>query len=163
MPQGGLRCIPGHGNRVFKGLISLGATTNLPAGATANRWDDVHDAYAAIEAAGATPGVIFASPDQAKALRKARENGTSGAYLAGTVTDPAAVRGLGLPIHVSANIPARHVIVADPSRIHMGARSEVRVAMSEHMEFDKDVSVYRIAGLAIAETASVQILKAAAS
>ncbi|MFB9514857.1 phage major capsid protein [Streptomyces purpureus] len=120
-----------------------------------------------MEAAGAAPAVIWASPDQAKSLRKARENGTNGGYLAGQVTDPVASRGLGLPIHVSANLPARTVIVADPTRIHIGLRSDVRVAVSEDYAFDKDVTAfratYRVAGLAVDAPSALYVIKAAAS
>ncbi|MEU2981028.1 phage major capsid protein [Streptomyces hirsutus] len=159
----------GTGTASLTGLTKagMGTAVNLASGATQVSWDHVIDAYSDIEAAGAAPAVIWSSPDQAKGLRKARENGTDGGYLAGQVTDPVASRGLGLPILVSANLPARTVIVADPTRIHVGLRSDVRLAVSEDYGFAQDVTAfratYRIAGLAVDAPAAVQVIKAAAS
>ncbi|WP_225075204.1 phage major capsid protein [Streptomyces sp. CoT10] len=145
----------------------MGTAVNLSSGNTQVSWDHVIDAYSDIEAAGAVPAVIWSSPDQAKGLRKARENGTNGGYLAGQVTDPVASRGLGLPIYVSANLPAKTVIVAAPDRIHVGLRSDVRISASEDYRFDEDVTgfraTYRIAGLAVDAPAAVQVIKASAS
>jgi HK97 family phage major capsid protein len=162
-------CFQGTGTASLSGLTKagMGTAVNLSAGVTQVSWDHVIDAYSDIEAAGGAPAVIWASPDQAKGLRKARENGATGGYLAGQVTDPVASRGLGLPIYVSANIPARTVIVADPTRIHVGVRSDVRIAVSEDYGFAQDVTgfraTYRIAGLAVDSTAAVQVVKAASS
>ncbi|MFD6469382.1 phage major capsid protein [Streptomyces goshikiensis] len=159
----------GTGTASLTGLTKagIGTAVNLGAGVTQISWDHIIDSYSDIEAAGAMPAVIWASPDQAKGLRKARENGANGGYLAGQVTDPVATRGLGLPIHVSANLPARTVIVADPTRIHVGLRSDVRVAVSEDYAFNKDVTAfratYRIAGLAVDAPAALHVIKAAAS
>lgn len=145
----------------------MGTAVNLSAGNTQIIWDSIIDAYSDIEAAGAAPAVIWASPDQAKGLRKARVNGTNGGYLAGQVTDPVASRGLGLPIYASANLPAKTVIVADPTRIHIGVRSDVRVAVSEDFGFDKDLTAfratYRVAGLAVDAPAAVQVIRASAT
>ncbi|MFI9186240.1 phage major capsid protein [Streptomyces goshikiensis] len=159
----------GTGAASLAGLTKagMGTAVNLGAGATQITWDHIIDSYSDIEAAGAMPAVIWASPDQAKGLRKARENGANGGYLAGQVTDPVASRGLGLPIHVSANLPARTVLIADPTRIHIGLRSDVRVAVSEDFGFDKDVTAfratYRIAGLAVDAPAALHVIKASAS
>lgn len=159
----------GTGTASLTGLTKAGVgnAVNLSAGNTQVSWDHVIDAYSDIEAAGAIPAVIWASPDQAKGLRKARENGTNGGYLAGQVTDPVASRGLGLPIYVSASLPARTVIVAAPDRIHVGLRSDVRLAVSEDFGFAQDVTgfraTYRIAGLAVDAPAAVQVIKAASS
>ncbi|MFJ4974904.1 phage major capsid protein [Streptomyces coeruleorubidus] len=159
----------GTGTASLSGLTKagMGTAVNLSAGNTQVTWDHIIDAYSDIEAAGAAPAVIWASPDQAKGLRKARENGANGGYLAGQVTDPVASRGLGLPIYVSANIPTRTVIVADPTRIHVGVRSDVRLAMSQDYGFNQDTTgfraTYRIAGLAVDATAAVQVIKASAS
>lgn len=145
----------------------MGTAVNLGAGATQITWDHIIDIYSDIEATGAIAAVIWSSPDQAKGLRKARENGTNGGYLASQVTDPVATRGLGLPICVSANLPARTVIVADPTRIHVGLRFDVRMAVSEDYAFNKEVTAfratYRIAGLAVAAPAALHVIKAAAS
>jgi HK97 family phage major capsid protein len=59
------------------------------------------------------------------------------------------------------------VIVADPTRIHLGVRSDVQVAMSEQFEFAKDLTAWRltwrIAGLAVDNAAAVQVIKASAT
>ncbi|TQJ56007.1 phage major capsid protein [Streptomyces sp. SLBN-115] len=159
----------GTGTASLSGLTKagMGTAVNLASGTTQVSWDHVIDAYSDIEAVGAAPAVIWASPDQAKGLRKARENGNNGGYLAGQVTDPVASRGLGLPIHVSGNLPQRTVIVADPTRIHVGVRSDVRIARSEDYGFAQDKTAfkatYRIAGLVVDAPAAVQIIKASAS
>ncbi|WP_225826848.1 phage major capsid protein [Streptomyces naphthomycinicus] len=159
----------GGGTTALSGLTKagMGTAVNLSAGNTQIPWDAIIDAYSDIEAAGAAPAVIWASPDQAKGLRKARENGATGGYLAGQVTDSVASRGLGLPIYVSANLPLKTVIVADPTRIHMGLRSDVRIAVSEDYGFNQDFTgfraTYRIAGLAVDAPAAVQVIKASAT
>lgn len=79
----------------------MGTAVNLAAGSTVVKWDHVHDAYSDIEAAGGTPTVIRASPDSGKALRKERENGATGGYLTGNVTDPIAKQALGTLVSAS--------------------------------------------------------------
>ncbi|MFF7969119.1 phage major capsid protein [Streptomyces sp. NPDC007903] len=159
----------GTGTASLSGLTKagMGTAVNLTTGNTVVKWDHIIDGFSDIEAAGAVPGVIWASPDMGKALRKERENATTGGYLAGQVTDPVTKAGLGLPIYVSANLPAKTVIVADPTRIHIGVRSDVRVAVSEDFGFDKDLTAfratYRVAGLAVDAPAAVQVIKASAS
>ncbi|MEU9175169.1 phage major capsid protein [Streptomyces sp. NPDC048420] len=159
----------GTGTASLSGLTKagMGTAVNLATGNTVIRWDHIIDAFSDIEAAGAVPGVIWASPDMGKALRKERENSTTGGYLAGQVTDPVTKAGLGLPIYVSASLPARTVIVAAPDRIHIGVRSDVRVAVSEDFGFDKDLTAfratYRVAGLAVDAPAAVQVIKASAT
>jgi HK97 family phage major capsid protein len=159
----------GTGTASLSGLTKagMGTAVNLATGNTAVKWDHIIDAYSDIEAAGAIPAVIWASPDMGKALRKERENGANGGYLAGQVVDPVTEKGLGLPIYVSANLPTKTVIVADPTRIHIGVRSDVRVAVSEDFGFDKDLTAfratYRVAGLAVDAAAAVQVIKASAS
>ncbi|MBW8795903.1 MAG: phage major capsid protein [Streptomyces sp.] len=159
----------GTGTASLSGLTKagMGTAVNLTTGNTVVKWDHIIDGFSDIEAAGAVPGVIWASPDMGKALRKERENATTGGYLAGQVTDPVTKAGLGLPIYISANLPVRTVIVADPTRIHIGVRSDVRVAVSEDFGFDKDLTAfratYRVAGLAVDTPAALQVVKASAS
>ncbi|MFB7548921.1 phage major capsid protein [Streptomyces sp. NPDC056154] len=145
----------------------MGTAVNLATGNTVVKWDHIIDAYSDIEAVGASPAVIWASPDMGKALRKERENGANGGYLAGQVTDRVTEKGLGLPIHVSANLPNKTVIVADPARVHVGLRSDLRLAVSGDYGFSNDITgfraTYRIAGLAVDAPAAVQVIKAAAS
>ncbi|MGY3680238.1 phage major capsid protein [Streptomyces sp. TE33382] len=159
----------GTGSASLSGLTKagMGTAVNLAAGNTVVKWDSVLDGFSDIEAAGAVPGVIWSSPDMAKALRRERENGANGGYLAGQVTNPVAKAGLGLPIYVSASLPSRTVIIADPTRIHVGLRSDVRLAMSEDYAFGQDVTAfratYRIAGLVVDAPAAVQVIRASAS
>ncbi|MFF4832562.1 phage major capsid protein [Streptomyces sp. NPDC001315] len=164
-----LDCFQGAGTSQLTGLTKSGVATavNLTAGNTVVKWDNVISAYSDIEGIGATPGVIWASPDMAKALRTERENSTNGGYLAGQVTDPVAKAGVGLPLLVSANLPAKTVIVADPTRVHIGVRSDVAIAMSEEFLFDKDAvafrATFRVAGLAVDNPAAVVVIKASAT
>ncbi|MFF3407511.1 phage major capsid protein [Streptomyces sp. NPDC002742] len=159
----------GTGTASLAGLTKagMGTAVNLSVGNTVVKWDHIIDAFSDIEAAGAVPAVIWASPDMGKALRKERENGSNGGYLAGQVTDRVTEKGLGLPIYVSANLPAKTVIVADPTRLHIGVRSDVRVAVSEDFGFDKDLTAfratYRVAGLAVDAPSALQVIKASAT
>lgn len=153
----------------LKGLTAAGQHTKvaLPAGGTSVQWDHVVDAVSDIEATGGTATVVWCSPDMAKALRKERESGTTGAYLAGSVTTDPVRTAQGLPLLPSANLPARSVIVADASRVFFGVRSDVILAVSEHAYFANDVVgfrlTYRCAGIVVAETTSVRWIQAAAS
>ncbi|PSK63411.1 hypothetical protein B0E53_04658 [Micromonospora sp. MH33] len=155
----------GTGTSSLKGLLATGNNTKTTLAGTAVKWDDIADAYAAIEATGGTPGVIWASPDMAKGLRKEREGGSTGAYLAGAVTQAPAGTAWGLPLLVSGNLPAKTVIVCDPSRVFFGLRANVVLKVSEDYGFDRDVIAFRAtmraAGVAVAEPTSVQHIAAA--
>ncbi|SCL57158.1 phage major capsid protein [Micromonospora chersina] len=154
----------GNGTSNLKGLLATGNNAKTTLAGTAVKWDDIADAYAAIEATGGTPGVIWASPDMAKALRKEREGGATGAYLAGAVTQAPAGTAWGLPLLVSGNLPAKTVIVCDPSRVFFGLRANVVLKVSEDYGFDRDVIAFRAtmraAGVAVAEATSVQYISA---
>jgi HK97 family phage major capsid protein len=159
----------GTGTNQLAGL-SLAAnstTTTLAAGVTAVRWDDIIDAYAAIIATGARPSVVWASPDMWKGLAKARENGTSGMYLSGGVTNDPVSAALGLPLLTSASIPARTVYVAAADRLFCGVRRDITIDISRDYRFNEDVTsyrgTYRIAGVRAAEATSCQRILAAAS
>ncbi|AVT39389.1 phage major capsid protein [Plantactinospora sp. BB1] len=138
----------------------------LASGSTTVAWDDVVGAVADIEADGGAATVVFANGAMAKALRLERENGTTGAYLQGTVTGNPARTAQGLPIFASNNVPARSVIVADMSRVFFGIRS-TKLDISDDAYFDTDEVgfrlVHRAAGLIVAEPDSVIWIEAAAS
>ncbi|MEU5788782.1 phage major capsid protein [Micromonospora purpureochromogenes] len=157
------------GVNALAGLTAAGNSTavNLSAGVTAVRWDDIIDAYGSIAAIGGTPSVVWASVDMWKALVKARENGTNGGYLAGSVTNDPARAAMGLPLLPTANLPVRTVIVADASRVFFGIRKDIRLAQSESWKFDSDSIGYRatirVAGIRVAEPTSVQRIVAAAA
>ncbi|WP_308376819.1 phage major capsid protein [Streptomyces sp. ISL-99] len=91
----------------------------------------------------------------------------SGAYQGGSPTDSPASTAWGLPVLVSGFLPAKTVVVADASRIVVGLRRNAQVKISEDARFDSDEVGFkltmRVAGVSIAEAASVQILKAAAA
>ncbi|MEV6300400.1 phage major capsid protein [Actinoplanes sp. NPDC051861] len=142
-------------------------TTTLSAGKTLVTWDDVLDAYIAVLTTGRTPTVVWCSMDQYKGLIKSRENGTTGAYLAGSVTADPMSQAWGLPILPSANLPVRTVIVADASRIYVGVRRDIRLNRSDEYGYGEDVVSWkgtaRYAGIRVAEATSVQKIVAAAS
>jgi HK97 family phage major capsid protein len=145
-------------------------TTNFSTGHTAILWDDYLDAIVDVIATGAMPTVAWVSPDQYRALIKQRTNvggAGTGEYLSGSVSDDPLDIAKGLPLLPSANIPARTLIVADASRIYLGVRKDVRLALSTDLAFDKDVvsyrATYRIAGIRVAEATSVQIKVASAT
>ncbi|MEU4714685.1 phage major capsid protein [Micromonospora purpureochromogenes] len=157
------------GVNALSGLTAAGnsTATTLAAGKTVVSWDDVIDAYGSIAAIGGTPSVVWASVDMWKGLVKARENGTNGGYLAGSVTNDPARAAMGLPLLPTMNLPARTVIVADASRVFVGVRKDVRLAKSDAWKFDSDSmgyrATFRIAGVRVAEAASVQRIVAAAA
>lgn len=150
-----------------KGLTAAGQHTKIDLAAGELKWDAIVDAVSDVEAANGAATVVWCSPDMAKALRKERESGSTGAYLSGPVTGDPTATAQGLPLLVSASLPDRSVIVADASRVWFGVREDVRLAVSEHAYFTSDVVAfrltYRCAGIVVAESTSVQWLQAAAS
>ena len=159
----------GNGTTALKGLLTAGQATaiNLTTGNTTVKWSDVANAFTAIEGTGATPGVIWASPDMALALRTERENGSTGGYLAGSVSNDPTRTGWGLPLLVSGNLPTKTVILADPTRVFLGVRRVPTLAISADAGFQNDVIAYRlthrVAGIVTAEATSVQVIKASAT
>ncbi|WP_130494384.1 phage major capsid protein [Motilibacter rhizosphaerae] len=157
----------GNGTTALKGLTaaSQGTTTNFSTGHTAITWTDILNSVTDIEATGASATVVWASPDQAKPLRATQT--TTGEFIIGSPTTTPTDRAAGLPLLVSANLPARTVIVADASRIYVGVRRDVNIAYSADAFFGADSLglrlTYRLAGINVAEATSVQILKASAS
>lgn len=159
----------GNGTNALKGLLAAGQATKttLGAGKVSVSWSDVLDAYGAIESTGGKPTVIWASPDMATGLRKERENGTTGAYLAGSVTASPTTAGVGLPLLVAGNLPAKTVLVADGSRVFVGIRRDVTVKVDESAGFTSDTVGFkvtaRLGGVSVAEATSVQWIQAATS
>ncbi|MGN9917665.1 phage major capsid protein [Micromonospora palomenae] len=159
------------GTAALGGLTVAGnsTATTLSTGKTVVSWDDVIDAYGSIAAIGGTPSVVWASVDMWKGLVKAREGtgATAGGYLAGSITNDPAKAAMGLPLLPTMNLPVRTVIVADASRVFLGIRKDVRLARSESWKFDSDSigyrAVIRVAGLRVAEAASVQRIVASAT
>lgn len=148
-----------------KGILAQGVTTSLT-GSEVVTYDDLADAVARIEAINGRPSVIWASPDMTAALRKEKASG-SGQYQGGSPVDSPASTAWGLPILPSAFIAPKTVIVADASRLFAGIRKNAQVRVSEDARFDADQVGFkltmRVAGVAVAEADSVQIVKAAAS
>ncbi|MGW1029244.1 phage major capsid protein [Streptomyces sp. NPDC002577] len=144
-----------------KGIIGQGVTTTLGAGKLPS-FDDLADAITRIESANGNPTVIFASPDVAAALRKEKAS-TAGTYQGGTPTSTPFTDIWGLPLLVSSNVPAKHAIVCDASRVFFGIRSQAYINASEDFRFDRDQVTYRIvvrvAGTSVAEASSVQAVK----
>ncbi|MEU9437943.1 phage major capsid protein [Streptomyces sp. NPDC048252] len=156
----------GSGANKIKGILSQGVSTTLGSGKVTITYDDLADAVARIEAMNGTPSVVWASVDQAAALRKEKSSG-SGTYQGGSPVDSPASTAWGLPILASAFLPAKTVVVADASRLVVGVRRNATVRVSEDARFDKDQVGFkltmRIAGVSLAEASSVQIVKGAAS
>ncbi|WIM94261.1 phage major capsid protein [Actinoplanes oblitus] len=163
-------CFQGAGGTTALGGLSLPANstaTTLSTGNTSVTWDNIIDAYAAIVSTGATPTVVWASPDMFKGLAKARENGSTGGYLAASVTSNPVSEALGLPLLVSGNLPARTVIVADATRLYIGIRRDVKVERSSDARFAEDLvsfkATFRVAGVKAAEATSIQRIVASAT
>ncbi|WP_143662771.1 phage major capsid protein [Streptomyces sp. CB03238] len=156
----------GSGTNAIRGVVSQGVTTTLGTGKVTVTYDDLADAVARIEAINGRPSVVWASTDMAASLRKEKASG-SGIYQGGQPTDSPAATAWGLPILVSAFLPAKTVVVADASRIVVGVRRTAQVKVSEDARFDSDQVGFkltmRMAGVSLAEPASAQIIKAAAS
>ncbi|MFD7626406.1 phage major capsid protein [Streptomyces sp. NPDC059851] len=156
----------GSGANPIKGIVSQGVTTTLGAGKVTVTYDDLADAVARIEATNGRPSVVWASTDMAAALRKEKANG-SGTYQGGQPTDSPATTAWGLPVLVSGFLAPKTVAVADASRIVVGVRRTAQVRVSEDARFASDQVGFkltmRMAGVSLAEPASVQIVKAAAS
>ncbi|WP_158943484.1 phage major capsid protein [Streptomyces sp. NRRL S-378] len=156
----------GSGANPIKGVVSQGITTTLGAGKVTVTYDDLADAVARIEATNGRPSVVWASTDMAAALRKEKASG-SGIYQGGQPTDSPASTAWGLPILVSSFLAPKTVVVADASRIVVGVRRTAQVKVSEDARFDVDQVGFkltmRMAGVSLAEPASVQIVKAAVS
>ncbi|WP_343997621.1 phage major capsid protein [Streptomyces thermocarboxydovorans] len=150
----------------MKGVLAQGITTSLAAGNKVVTYDDLADAVARVEAVNGRPSVVWASTDMAAALRKEKASG-SGEYQGGSPTDSPAATAWGLPILPSAFLPVRTVVVADASRLFVGVRRNAQVKVSEDARFSSDQVGFkltmRVAGVGVAEAASVQIVKAAAS
>lgn len=150
----------------LSGLFAQGVDTTLGAGETVVTWDSVIDAYCAVEATGALPSVIWASPAAAKALRKER-SAPDGQYMTGSVTDSVAKAALDTPILVSANIPAGKAAVADGTRVWVGVRQDVSVKVSEDAGFTSDTTffriTYRVGGVSLDSVGAVQVITPAAA
>jgi HK97 family phage major capsid protein len=150
--------INGTGTGSLKGILAAGNNTKTTLGA-ALTWDAVYDAYAAIEATGAQPSVILASPDAAAALRKAKAS-TAGTYLAGNVSDAPPGTAMGLPLLVSGSFPAKSVVVMAADRVYLGRRQDFLLSVSTEFLYDKDAVAFRattrFAGLVAAEATSIQ-------
>ncbi|MFC9289159.1 phage major capsid protein [Streptomyces sp. NPDC057052] len=149
-----------------KGILAQGNSVTLAAGKVTVTYDDLADAAARIEATNGHPSVIWASVDMAAALRKEKATG-SGIYQGGAPTDSAANTAWGLPVLVSGFLPSKTVVVAAADRIKVGVRRNALIKISEDARFDKDQVGFkltmRVAGVSLAETSSVQIVKAATS
>ncbi|MFE4419788.1 phage major capsid protein [Streptomyces sp. NPDC056817] len=146
-----------------KGIIGQGVTTTLGAGKLPT-FDDIAGGMSRIETANGTPTVVFAAPDVAAAMRTEKAS-TAGTYQGGSPTSTPLTTVWGLPLLVSSNIPAKHAIVCDASRIFFGIRSQAQVSASEDFRFDRDQVAFRlvvrVAGTSVAESSSVQVIKGA--
>jgi len=147
----------------IKGLTATGngTLTTLGAGVDVS-WDHLSDAAAFIEAANGVPSAVLVSTDVYGNLRKTKDG--SGAYI-GDPTLSGANSAWGLTLVPSSAVPAKTAIVLDGSRVYLGIRDEVRVSIDESARWESDQIGYkvsmRVAGLAVAEATSVQVVKGA--
>lgn len=146
---------------VVTGLLGQGTQTTL-SGVDCS-YDDIANAIEAIEGISGEATAVFASPDQAGALRRERE-GANGAYLGGGAADNVRNLAWNLPRFVSANLPVNTVAVVDMSRVYAGIRQDVTIRASEHARFEDDALVWRMvfraAGVLLAEQDSAQVITA---
>jgi HK97 family phage major capsid protein len=149
-----------------KGILVQGTSTSLAAGKVTVTYDDLADACARVESMNGHPSVVWASTDMGAALRKEKASG-SGQYQGGSPTDSPASTAWGLPVMVSGFLPAKTVVVADASRLFVGIRRNAAIRISEDARFSSDQVGFkltmRVAGVGVAESSSVQVIKAAAS
>lgn len=118
-------------------------STITDAGTVGTDLDALVDAVAGIEAAGGTATQIIAAPDAWASLQKLKTATGSAQNLLGAGVE-AGVRGLlGLPVLVSAAMPAGQLIVGDKTAV-LAAQSPIRVARSEDAYFGSDVIAVRV-------------------
>ncbi|MGY3516641.1 phage major capsid protein [Micromonospora sp. PTRAS2] len=153
----------GTGTASLNGIIGQGQSTTLGAGVKITH-DAIADGMAAIEAANGRPSVVWTSPTIAAQLRKERY-AAGGEYVRGGPVGIAGDGAWGVPILVSNTLPAKTLVVADGSRAHVLIRKKVKMAESHDFLFADDKvafrMTFRIAGVALAEAASCQVIKEA--
>ncbi|MGW3620099.1 hypothetical protein [Micromonospora arida] len=119
---------------------------------------------AAIEAATGRPSVIWCGPAVGAKLRKERY-ATGGEYVRGGPAGTDNGGAWSAPILVSATVPDKTLIVADASRLHVLLRKQIQMVESSEYLFAEDKiafkTTFRIAGCAVAEATSVQIVEEA--
>lgn len=151
----------GAANAPVKGIIAQGVTTTLGAGKLPS-FDDLADAITRVRVANGKPSVVFVSPDVEASLMKEKAS-TAGTYQAGAPTGTPLTTVWGLPMIVASNLPAKHALVCDASRIFFGIRSQAHINASEDFRFAHDQVAYRVvvrvAGTSVVEAQSVQVIK----
>jgi HK97 family phage major capsid protein len=119
-------------------------------------WDEIVEAVSDIDAQGGEATAVLAGATAAKSLRLLKDN--DGRYMAGSPSTDVTRRAVGLPLLVSAALPANDVLVVDGNRLYYGLRS-TSVKVSEDAYFTTDQTgvrvVQRAAGVVVAEPESV--------
>lgn len=94
--------------------------------------DDLHDAVGLALGANAKPSAWFMHPRDFVALRKIKD--TSGAYIVQPdPTAPATYQLLGIPVHLSTQIPTNGGAGANESRVILADMSQVAVGQDEEV------------------------------
>lgn len=111
--------------------------------------DPYIDAMAQMEAAGATPTVIFANPLDWAALAKVKESTSSNKPVLVAASGPtlAATRFLnGLPVEVSSGVPQGTSYIIDGTRSAAVVRQDGSVEADRSVGFRNDITVVRVLG-----------------
>lgn len=118
------------------GLLNADGIGSTTAGVETNL-DPLVDLVAALEANGASPGLVIVDPLGWAALSKMKVGTGSAQNLLGAGVDQAARRLLGLPVYVTSAMAESAGLVVDPSAV-VSAVGPLRVATSEHAYFTRD-------------------------
>ncbi len=110
--------------------------------------DDLHDAVGTAMAANASPSCWFMHPNAFTTLRKQRD-GSGGAGTGQYLIQPdpqqaAAFRLLGLPVHVTTQLPAGTIILADMSQVAVGRDLDSSVKLLDQTFGDWDQLALRV-------------------
>jgi len=117
------------------GLLNTPGITD--GGTLGDNLDAVGDAITALEVAGGTATHILASPDVWGAIRALKAGTGSNLPLIGAPADQTERRLYGVPVLVSAQMPAGNLLITDQANI-IAAAGQIKLATSDQMFFDSD-------------------------
>ena len=142
------RSIANKANAVYLGNASaptglLNTSGITDAGTITTDLDELIDAVSGIEADGGMATHIVASPTAWSFVAKLKVEPTSAQPLLGAGTSATQRQLLGLPVLVSASMPAGDLLVLDKNAI-VAAQSPLRLARSEDAYFSSDVIAIKL-------------------
>jgi HK97 family phage major capsid protein len=117
------------------GLLNIAGIVN--GGPITDDLDALADALATLEANGATPSHIIASPSAWGYLRKFKVGTSRNDTLLGAGTQDLEKRLLGIPVLTSSAVPTGKLIVVDNTAI-VSAVGQIQVAVSDQVYFNSD-------------------------